>query len=199
MKESVGQEMKLQNLLQFFRQYGPVSKQVATYLQKNIRVVFVKKSEILIQPGSSNENLYFVVKGVIRGYITEGNKEITTWINEEDEIVGTIRNFGTDLPSIEIVQALEDSDLIVLPIAVIDSLYDHFPETNRIGRLIISESYKDAEERAYIARIPSAEERYRRFLHYRGGLINRISLKYIASYLNMNLETLSRIRSRKVQ
>lgn len=187
----------LEHIHAYLLRYGPVSKKATEYLLKHISVLEVKKSEIVINPGSPNYNLYFIYKGVLRGYIMDGKKEITTWINEEDEISGTIRNFGTLLPSNEIVQALEDSTLLVLPNEMIENLYEKFPETNKIGRLILAENYQDAEERAFIARISSAEERYRRFMTYRGNLVNRISLKYIASYLNMNLETLSRIRSKK--
>lgn len=181
----------------YFTRYGPVSQLALDYLQKHTKIRHAKKYEIVIAAGAPNESVYFVAKGVLRGYIMNGQKEITTWINEEDEVAGTIRNFGTPLPSNEIVQALDDCILVELPNTVIEYLYDHFPETNRIGRLIMTENYQDAEERAFIARIPSAEERYRRLLQRRGSLVNRISLKYIASYLNMNLETLSRVRSRK--
>jgi hypothetical protein len=61
--------------------------------------------------------------------------------------------------------------------------------------MILEDNYRGAEERAYICRVPSAEKKYQRFLATRPGLTNRISLKYIASYLNMTNETLSRVRA----
>ncbi len=187
----------LKSIVTFFSTYGTVSSQVEKYIQKNFYFRQIKKLEHIIEPGNPNDSLYFIIKGVVRGYIKSDGKEITTWINEEGEIVGSIRNYGLDQPSDEYLQALENSDFLVLPTIAIQYLYDNFPETNRIGRLIIEENYRDAEERAFICRLPQAEERYRRFLHYRGGLVNRIPLKFIANYLNMNLETLSRIRSAK--
>ena len=198
MKESALNNDVLKNIGAYFRNYGVVSPQVEKYIQKNFYFRQVKKSEHIIEAGQPNDKLFFVLKGVIRGYIIMDGKEITTWINEENEIVGSIRNFGTEDASEEYLQALETTDLLILPTASIEHLYDKFPETNKIGRLIIEENYRDAEERAFICRLPHAEDRYRRFVHYRGNLVNRIPLKYIANYLNMNLETLSRIRAKRL-
>ena len=86
--------------------------------------------------------------------------------------------------------------MVGIPYSTIEFLYEKYPETNIIGRKVLEESYRDAEERAFISRIPSAELKYKRFLETKGDLINRIPLKFIASYLGMTLETLSRIRSR---
>lgn len=195
MNEQVLTKEVLKSIVTFFASYGTVSSQVEKYIQKNFYFRQIKKLDHIIEPGQPNDFLFFIIKGVVRGYIKSGAKEITTWINEEGEIVGSIRNFGLNQASEEYLQALEKTDVLVLPIDSIQYLYDHFPETNRIGRLIIEENYRDAEERAFICRLPQAEERYRRFVHFRGGLVNRIPLKFIANYLNMNLETLSRIRS----
>jgi CRP-like cAMP-binding protein len=77
----------------------------------------------------------------------------------------------------------------------VETIYNRHPEANIIGRIILEESYRAAEERAFLCRIPSAELRYRFFLEKSPQLVNRISLKYIASYLGMTLETLSRMRN----
>lgn len=188
----------LKKIGDYFRNYGEISSQVEKYIQRNFYFRQIKKLEHLIEAGQSNENLFFLLNGVIRGYIIVDKKEITTWINEENEIVGTIRNFGLNEASEEYLQALETTEMLVMPYEAIEHLYEKYPETNKIGRLIIQENYRDAEERAFICRLPHAEDRYRRFINLRGNLVNRIPLKYIANYLNMNLETLSRIRARRL-
>jgi len=184
-------------LYDFFNAIHPISKEVIPVLDRDSHYLEVKKGHYLIKPGFGNENFYFILKGVARGFIKEGTKEITTWINDENEIVGTIRNMGLDEPCDEYVQAIEDSVLIVLPFTLIEYLYEHFPEGNIIGRKLLEHNYRGSEERAYVCRIPSAEKKYKRFMATQGSLINRISLKYIASYLGMTLETISRVRSRK--
>lgn len=184
-------------ILDFFEKVYPMSDALRAYIRENTYPVSIAKGKLLVKPASESKGYYFVVKGVIRGYIKEEGKEITTWINEENEMVGPIRNIGLQIPSPEYLQALENCDFILMPNEVIRHVYTHFPESNIIGRLLMEDNYRDAEERAYISRIPSAEKRYRRFEATRSALLNRVPLKYIASYLNMTLETLSRIRNRK--
>lgn len=128
--------------------------------------------------------------------MTGEGREITTWIDWENSMVSTIGSMDTDVITDEAIQALEDCHLIEFSQEILNHIYDKFPETNRIGRLIVTENLRTAEERAYIARLSSAEERYKRFIMRNGKLLNRVSLKYIASYLNMKIETLSRIRAR---
>ncbi|MEI9806781.1 MAG: Crp/Fnr family transcriptional regulator [Bacteroidota bacterium] len=184
-------------LATFFNTIHPLSKEAIASIDRDTFPVTLRKGNFLVKPGSSSNDLYLVLKGVIRGYIKEEGKEITTWINEENEVVGSIRNLGLEIDSDEYVQAIEDAELIAIPHALITYLYANFPEANIIGRILLEENYRGAEERAYISRIPSAEKKYKRFVATRGSLLNRIPLKYIASYLGMTLETMSRIRSKK--
>jgi hypothetical protein len=76
-------------------------------------------------------------------------------------------------------------------------LYDRFPEMNKVGRMLLEEYYAESEERVYIARLPTAQARYQHFINSRPELLNRIPLKYVASYLGITLETLSRLRAKK--
>ncbi len=181
----------------FFSQIAPVSEGAITLINQHTRPVMVPRGKLILKKGSSGDELYFIVKGVARGMLIEDGREITTWINEENEVIGTIRNLAIRRPSEEMVQALETCELVAIPYDLIERLYREFPETNVVGRIILEESYREAEERAYIARIHAAEKRYKRLMETRPNLCNRIPLKHIASYLGMTLETLSRIRNRR--
>jgi len=114
----------------------------------------------------------------------------------ENEIVGTIRNLWIVGNSEEYLQALEDVDLIAIPHVLSEYLYENFAEANVVGRKMMELYYRSAEERAFLCRISSAEKRYKRFLLSFPDLINRVSLKHIASFLAIRLETLSRIRAK---
>ena len=184
-------------LTDYLKKVAPLSKEVIALIDKNTFPVSVDKSKFLLKPGSVADHLYFIVKGVIQGCIKEEGKMITTWINEENEMVGSIRTLGTKDPCREYLQALENTQLIAIQFDFTEYLFDKYPETNVIARRLWEYNYRGAEERAYICRIKSAEKKYKRFLESKPGLINRISHKYIASYLGMTLETLSRVRNRK--
>jgi CRP-like cAMP-binding protein len=142
------------------------------------------------------EHIYFIVKGALRGFTREGPKDITTWIVVENELVSSILSLDEQVKSVENIQALEKCALLSLTLAELEVMYDRFPETNILARKILQRYYADAERRAFIARLTKAENKYRHFLVRHPTLSNRIPLKYIASYLGVTLETLSRIRKK---
>jgi CRP-like cAMP-binding protein len=184
-------------VIAFFNSIVPLSREAIEVIDKHCFLLNVEKKHYILQPGSVADHLYFVVKGVVQGYIKEEGRNITTWIVEENEIVGSIRTLGTENLCKEYLQALEDCELAAIPILVTEYVFDNFPETNILARRLWEYNYQSAEERAYICRIPSAEKRYNHFIKTSPNLVSRISLKYIASYLGMTLETLCRIRSRQ--
>jgi CRP-like cAMP-binding protein len=181
-----------------FRLFYPLKPSIIGYIDEVTYCCSAAKGQFLDRPGRPSNHLYLICKGVIRGYRQFGKKEITTWINEENEIVGTIQNLGLrEKPSAEYIQVIEDAELVALPNQSVELMYQRFPAANTIGRLILEESYRAAEERAFICRLPSAQMRYRLFLEQTPHLVNRIPLKYIASYLGITLETLSRLRNQR--
>lgn len=178
----------------FLHAIYPLSKKALTFITSNSYSVNLRKGEYLLKPGYNDDQLFLLKKGVVRGFMRDGKKEITTWINEENEVVTSIRNLGLHIPAMEYIQAIDHCTLTGISYSAIEYLYENFSSTNKIGRLILEDSYRAAEERAYLCRLASAEKRYRRFAETNASLFNRIPLKFIASYLNMNLETLCRIR-----
>ena len=154
------------------------------------------KGDLLLAAGQVCEHIYFIKKGSVRGFIKEGDKDITTWITAENELVTSIYGLSKKRPALENMQALEDCEMLTLTLADLENLYLQFPEFNIVTRKLLERYYQDAEGRAFIARLTNAENKYTQFLATYGHLSNRIPLKYIASFLGMTLETLSRVRKR---
>jgi CRP-like cAMP-binding protein len=184
-------------LATFVKHIHPISDKVISYINQHSFSQQVERGDYLLKAGEICGHIYFIRKGVIRGYIKEGSKEVTTWMTAENEMVTSIRGLSLQEPSLENIQAIEYCDLIVAPYEALQYLYEHHIEVNVVGRKLLEQYYRDAEERAFISRIPNAGKRYYHFLETKSNLANRIPLKYIASYLGMTIETLSRIRSKK--
>lgn len=176
--------------------FHPISKECAAYIKKQAFECRLKKYELLHVSGTICPYVYFVVKGILRGYIVDNKKKITTWITSENQLISSIRGFLLQLPTPENIEALEDCVLIGLRHADLEYAYQHFPEFNVVGRKISEYYYTFAEDRAFICRLSRATDRYNYFMINNNHLVNRIPLTYIASYLGISLETLSRIRSR---
>lgn len=150
----------------------------------------------MLGAGQICEHIYFIKKGSVRGFIKEGDKDITTWITAENELVTSIYGLSTRRPSVENMQAIEDCEMLTLTFTDVENLYLQYPEFNIVTRKLLERYYQDAEGRAYIARLTNAENKYTHFLARYGHLSNRTPLKYIASFLGMTIETLSRVRKR---
>ena len=104
-------------------------------------------------------------------------------------------SFISKKPSAETIQALEDCEVQQLSYAALQNLYIHFPETERIGRIITESYYIKLEERMLNMQFKTAKERYDKLLRSNASLLQRASLGQIASYLGITQETLSRIRA----
>lgn len=186
-------------LLQYMEQYHKLSGSLIAQYEKHCKLVTIKKNKYIVSPVDSNAALYFVKSGIVRGFIKDGAKDITTWFCFGNNIVGAIRH--PDLQSnhsVEYLQALEDCELIRVPYTLIDYAYSHFEEANIIGRKLLAVHYYAASERSILARIPNALRRYQKLAEGRKADLNKIPLRYLASYLGMRLETLSRIRSKEL-
>ena len=184
------------SLLTVLNRLYPLSPEAQQYLRDHVTLCTVAKRKLLLKEGMTCEHIYFIVKGALRGFTREGAKDITTWITIENELVSSILSLDEQVKAIENIQALEKCELLSLTLAELETMYEMFPECNILARKILQRYYADAEQRAFIARLTKAENKYRHFLMRHQTLSNRIPLKYIASYLGVTLETLSRIRKR---
>ena len=73
--------------------FHPVSESIVKFLKEHAYLVFFNKGELLLEEGQVCEHIYFIRKGVVRGFIKEGKRDITTWITAEGEMVSSILSF----------------------------------------------------------------------------------------------------------
>jgi len=185
-------------LLKFLNGLQPLSKEIIDFAIEETFSISVKKNTLIDSVQKNyKECVFFVISGLVRGFIIDEEKEITTWLAHENSLIGTIRNPGNIAPTyFEHLQAIENSNLLVLPYNFIDRLYIQFPETNILGRKLLAIHFNMSQERSILSRIPSAEARYKQFKENHPKIKFRIPLKYLATYLGMRIETLSRIRNK---
>jgi CRP-like cAMP-binding protein len=151
----------------------------------------------LLAPGQVARHLYFVERGLVRGYALHGSQEVCAWFMSEGDFVISIVSFLTQQPSTEYVELLEPSVLYSVSYAQLQELYRAFPEFNYVGRVLTERYYVRSEQRAYQLRTLPGKERYAQFVESFPGIAQRVSLKYLATYLGVAPETLSRLRAKK--
>ena len=183
------------NFLQYLESVIYVSEELKKELLSVSENKSVKKGEIILNAGERCADLFFIQKGLLRGFYFNEEKEITNWFAQQGEFATCFYSFIVQGSSVETIQALENSELIQLSYSDLQSLYKKFPETERIGRILTETYYIKLEERLLSIQFKSAKERYQNLLTTKSELLKRASLGQIASYLGITQETLSRIRS----
>jgi CRP-like cAMP-binding protein len=186
-------------LINFINSIHPLKQETIDFLKKKAFLIKIQRGDFLLRPGQVCNHYYYIQKGILRSFLKYGSKEITIWINPENEVTTAIRSMSQKEPAQEYIQAIEDSELVAMDYDAMEELYEKFPEMNLVGRLLLEQYYAGSEERVYICRIPGAHLRYKHFMESRPELANRIPLKYIASYLGITLETLSRLRAKNAR
>ena len=156
-----------------------------------------KSGEIILHQGDTNKHLYFLEKGLVRAFYYKDEKELTSWIFPENTLFISVYSFLTQTPSFETIEAIEDSEIYFISYSKLQELYNLHLDLNVVGRKLTEMYYIQMAERVTNLRMIDSKTRYENFIENYPNLINRIPLGYVASYLGMSQETLSRIRKLK--
>ena len=183
-------------LLNYLASLIPVSEYLREALNEVIISTGIKKGEMLIRRGERCSDIYFIERGLLRGFYPTEEKEITNWLAREGEFATSFYPFITQSASFETIEALEDCELSKLSHSVLQQLYTGFPETERLGRILTENYYVKLEGRLLGLQFTTAKERYDNLVKNNPQLVQRVPLGYIASYLGITQETLSRIRAK---
>lgn len=153
----------------------------------------VKKGECLIRQGQQVKYLYFLVDGICRGFFVDINgKDITDCLMHKcGEPIMASMDFGSVAPIA--IEALTKSTVFCVSVSGFKDLLDKYSEMNILYRNILKNSNDLNRTLKIMSYQFSAMQRYHWFLKNYPGVIDKISHKYVASYLNMSPVTLSRL------
>lgn len=179
-------------LNKFIRLDTDMQRQLAGYMQP----VTVNKGDFYLQQGKVSNYLAFMVSGAMRVYHLANNKEYTSYFNfgGRNPFVSSYSSFISRTPSQENIHALDDSELIQIHYDDLQKLYAANPQFEKLGRLIAEYNYTLAVERIYSLQHDTAQQRYIQLLDMYPNLVNAVPHHYIASYLGITPESLSRLR-----
>jgi CRP-like cAMP-binding protein len=183
-------------LIQSISKIHPLSQTLIERLSEVTHQVTFPRKTCLLDHGEVCDKVYFIEKGLARAFYLKKDQEITSWFMQENDFIFSVNSFYGQKPSYESMELLEDSILTALGFNDLQSIYKDFHEFNIIGRVLTEYYYTLSEERTFSLRLQSARDRYESLLKMHPEIFNRVPLKYIASYLGMSPETISRLRSR---
>ena len=184
-------------LIQYVTTINSLSKEAQAALLEISTLKNFKKNTDVQPIGHTCKTIYFVKKGALRIYYYKDQVDITESFDFENTIVARAESLFTGTPSRKAIQAIEDSELIAIDAKKLFSLYDTFPDLERLFRKIFEEFYVKTVKRIESLQFYTPEERYHNLSRNEPELLKRVPLKFIASYLGITTVSLSRIRSRK--
>ena len=157
----------------------------------------VSKDHVLGKENIVSDYLYFIEKGIVRIYYHKNGKEITEWIAMDGQFFLSITSFFQRVPSHLIIQTIEPAEVYGIHHDDFMKLSDKYHDVERLLRKMVTRSLILSQTRMDSIQFESAQKRYERLLQASPEIVQRVPLTYIASFLGITLETLSRIRSQK--
>lgn len=159
-----------------------------------------KKKEYLLRSGNLSNYEFFVTKGCARIYITDYNGvEHNSFFPVENWWVGDLQSFINYSPATFSIQALEETHVLAISSKNWKALIKEVPSFLKYSHTLFLNSVIGQQDRIVQGLSFTAQERYASFIKTYPNLVQRISLKHIASYLGITPEFLSILRSRKVK
>ena len=158
------------------------------------------KKELLYKSGEIQKEVGFVCQGLLRKYyINQKGSEIITGFISENGFSTDYPSFLRQKPSKYHIQCLEPTIIVKIPYEKLQEAYQKYRDNERFGRLVAENVLTRETDRVESLLFESAEERYLNFLDQNKNISNRISLTHLASYLGIERQSLSRIRSNLVK
>lgn len=187
-----------QHCLDFFQHIHPLKPASIEALLPCFSLKNFSKKEFLVKQGQVSDELNFVYSGSVREFFEDNDaNETNTWFGLENSVAISTYSFFSQKPSLTNIQALEDVQAVVVTHSDLHKLFDQFHDIERLGRLIVEQYLVQIEEMKIMLQTLSARERYEYMIKHKPEFVQRIPLKYLASFLGIQLETLSRVRNQK--
>lgn len=177
------------------RKYSTMTYDELDVLESLLVPIKYGKGEKILQEGEVCRNISYIEKGLVRQFYFKNGKEVTEHLGVDHSIFMCIESLFKEVPSRLQVEALEPTLVYALPKAKLEAAAMRNVNIQMLYRKILEESLIQSQIHADLVRFESAPNRYKRLCDLSPQVVLRAPLTYIANYLQMTPETLSRIRS----
>ena len=177
------------------RKYSTMTYDELDVLESLLVPIKYGKGEKILQEGEVCRNISYIEKGLVRQFYFKNGKEVTEHLGVDHSIFMCIESLFKEEPSRLQVEALEPTLVYALPKAKLEAAAMRNVNIQMLYRKILEESLIQSQIHADLVRFESAPNRYKRLCDLSPQVVLRAPLTYIANYLQMTPETLSRIRS----
>lgn len=185
-------------LLYYFKKWSDITEEHEAIILSAFELSTIKKKKDLLVSGQTCQYLYFITRGCLRSfYIDSKGMEHIYQIRMDNNWISDLESFFSKAPSKYNIETLEDSQLLRISHEGLEQLLKDIPQLERYFRILFQKAYVNALSRLNATMWETAMDRYNEMLKEHPEVFQRVPLVYIASYLGITPESLSRIRKRR--
>ncbi|MCG8700607.1 MAG: Crp/Fnr family transcriptional regulator [Bacteroidales bacterium] len=186
----------MERLLEQIKSYAVLSEREIQLLQNAVDKKIYHKNDIIFSEGKISDEIYFLTKGCVRLFYNVDGNDKTAFFYTEGKFICAGESYTFNVPALENYQAVEESEIFVFTKSKINLLLQEIPKFEIIARIATENELITCQKVIASFVTKSAEERYMDLLDTQGELFHRVPQQYIASFLGVSAETLSRIKAR---
>lgn len=183
----------MNTLKEYIQKYTKLTSEEWRAIADSLSCKTLQVEEILLREGSICRHLYFLESGLMRYFIVRDGKEVTKFFTEAPYCFTSQFSFTKELPANENIQAIEKSVVWQMSLQQANKLLEG-NGWNTFVRKLVQEVQYYTESILLEIQTETAENRYAKMIRNNHTLLQRIPLKYLASYLGIAPQSLSRIR-----
>ena len=177
------------------RKYSTMTHEELDTLESVLVPMKFAKGEMILSEGEVCENIYYIEHGLVRQFYFKNGKQITEHLGEDRTVFMCIESLFREEATKLQVEAIEPTTVYALPKLRLEQVALHNVNIQILYRKILEESLIISQVHADLVRFETAQDRYKKMCKLSPQVILRAPLVYIASYLQMTPETLSRVRA----
>ena len=194
MKETIGKNSR-DIARELSRRYCTMTNDELDILESILVPMKFAKGDMILKEGEVCRCIYFIDKGLVRQFYIKHGKEVTEHLGDDHSVFMCIESLFKEVPTQLQVEALEPCMIYALPKDRLERVALHNVNIQILYRKILEESLILSQVHADLVRFETAQDRYRRMCKLYPQVVLRAPLLFIASYLQMTPETLSRVRA----
>jgi CRP-like cAMP-binding protein len=187
--------MMLQYAQKYLAKFIPITMEQVKELLTYCEIRKFDKKAVIVHQGEVDNYLNLVITGMVRKYLRHGKHEHILQLATEGHVLQSEISFLTQTPSEVILEALEPTMLISLTYKNMELALDYFPQGEKLGRLIMTGMYIKKDENRYNRISKTPREIFFHYIENHPHMLQRVSQKYLASYLKIKPETFSRLKA----
>jgi CRP-like cAMP-binding protein len=184
------------NLIDHIKSLAPLEQGEVKDIEQYLTIKNINKGEFLVTGEDACNHLAFITSGYFRIFIATPEEDVTIHLEGPNNFISAFSSFISRNPTGENLQAVTPAEVVLIHYNDLHTLYKKCQKFEHLGRLMVERHFVLKQQRVISLIKENGETRYKNLMEKHPDFLLNIPLQYIASYLGMKPESLSRIRAK---